>query len=55
LVTLELRIPQSRSDLIARLHRDSDIRHSEYEGNDVRLRVRVTPRAAQAYSDFRIQ
>jgi GTP-binding protein HflX len=52
LVTLELRIPQSRADLIARLHRDADIRHSDYEGNDVRLRVRVTPRAARAYSEF---
>ena len=54
LVTLELRIPQSRSDLIARLHRDADIRRSDYEGNDVRLRVRVTPRAAKAYADFRV-
>jgi len=54
LVTLELRIPQSRSDLIARLHRDADIRHSEYEGNEVLLRVRVPPRAARAYADFRV-
>jgi GTP-binding protein HflX len=54
LMTLELRIPQSRSDLIARLHRDADIRHSDYEGNDVRLRVRVAPRAAGAFAEFRV-
>jgi GTP-binding protein HflX len=52
LITLELRIPQSRADLIARLHRDADIRHTEYEGNDVRLRVRLAPRAAAAYAEF---
>jgi hypothetical protein len=40
--------------LIARLHRDADIRHSDYEGNDVRLRVRVTPRAAGAFAEFRV-
>ena len=54
LMTLELRIPQSRSDLIARLHRDADIRHSDYEGDAVRLRVRVTPRAAGAFAEFRV-
>jgi GTP-binding protein HflX len=52
LVTLELRIPQSRADLIARLHRDADIRHTEYEGNDVLLRVRLAPRAAASYAEF---
>ena len=53
LVTMELQIPQSRADLIARLHRDADIRHSEYIGNDVHLRVRLSPRAAKAYEAFR--
>ena len=54
LLTMELRIPQSRADLIARLHRDADIRHTEYEGNDVRLRVRLAPRAAQSFAAFRV-
>ena len=54
LVTLELQIPQSRADLIARLHREADIRHSEYIDNDVLLRVRLAPRAANAYSAFRV-
>jgi GTP-binding protein HflX len=54
LVTMELQIPQSRADLIARLHREADIRHSEYIDNDVRLRVRLAPKAASAYSTFRV-
>ena len=54
LITLELQIPQSRADLIARLHREADIRHSEYIDNDVRLRVRLAPKAASAYSTFRV-
>jgi len=53
LLTLELRIPQSRADLIARLHRDADIRHTEYDGNDVLLRARLAPRPAKAYEEFR--
>jgi GTP-binding protein HflX len=53
LVTLELKIPQLRADLIARLHRDADIRHSEYIDNDVYLRVRIAPRSAKAYEGFR--
>jgi len=52
LITLELRIPQSRADLIARLHRDADIRHTDYEGNDVLIRARLAPRAAAAYAEF---
>ena len=54
LLTMELQIPQSRADLIARLHRETDIRHSEYIDNDVRLRVRITPKASAAYSAFRV-
>jgi GTP-binding protein HflX len=54
LLTMELQIPQSRADLIARLHREADIRHSEYVDNDVRVRVRITPKAAAAYSAFRV-
>jgi 50S ribosomal subunit-associated GTPase HflX len=54
LLTLELRIPQSRADLIARLHRDADIRHTEYDGNDVLLRTRLAPRAAKVYEEFRV-
>ena len=54
LQTLELRIPQSRADLIARLHREGDIRHSEYIDNDIEMRVRLAPKAAAAYTAFQI-
>ena len=54
LQTLELRIPQSRADLIARLHREGDIRHSEYLDNDIQMRVRLAPKAAAAYTAFQI-
>jgi len=52
LVTLELRIPQSRSDLLARLHREADIRDLDYEGNFVHARVRLTPRTARDFEEF---
>jgi len=52
LITVELRIPQTRADLIARLHREADIRHTEYIDNDVLLRARISPRVAAAYSSF---
>ena len=52
LITLELRIPQNRAELIARLHREADIRSTEYIDNDVFLRARLSPKAASAYRDF---
>lgn len=55
LQTLELRIPQSRSDLIARLHREGDIRHFEYIGNDVFVRARLSPKAVTSYDAFRTE
>ena len=54
LLTVELRIPQSRSDLLARLHREADIRSTDYIGNDVRMRARLSPRAALAFAPFRV-
>ena len=52
LVTMELRIPQSRADLVARLHRDADIRYTAYDGDDVVLRARLPPRAASELKSF---
>ncbi|MGC3990449.1 MAG: 50S ribosome-binding GTPase [Chthoniobacteraceae bacterium] len=37
LVTLELAIPQSRSDLVARLHREANVLRLDYVGNEVHL------------------
>lgn len=53
LVTVELRIPQGRADLIARLHREADVRSTSYDGNDVCIRARLSPRAALAFQPFR--
>lgn len=52
LETLELRIPQSRHDLIARLHREADIRHTAYEGDAVLLRARIPVRLLDACRPF---
>ena len=52
LLTVELRIPQNRSDLIAKLHREADIRSTEYDGNDVCIRARLSPRASISYQSF---
>lgn len=52
LETLELAIPHERADLAARLHREGDVRESEYRDTHVLLRVRLSPRAAAAYRAF---
>ncbi len=41
-----LRIPQSRNDLISRIHRDGKVVSCDYEGNDVLLTV-VIPKALE--------
>ena len=41
-----LRIPQSRNDLVSRLHREGKVISSAYEGNDVLLQV-VMPKAME--------
>lgn len=41
-----LRIPQSRNDLISRIHRDGKVVSCDYEGNDVLLHV-VIPKALE--------
>lgn len=52
LLGIELRIPQSRADLIARLHREADLRSTEYDGNDVILRVRLPQRLMSEFTPF---
>ena len=52
---MDVRIPQSRSDLIARLHRDAVVLSTNYAGNDVLLSVRVSRRTAQNYAEFRLK
>jgi len=43
---LQLRIPQSRHDVVTRLHRDGKIISTDYEGQDVLLQA-VIPKAMQ--------
>jgi len=52
ITTINVRIPQSRSDLIARLHRDALVLATDYVGNDVELGVRVSRRMAHDYEAF---
>lgn len=54
LKTMEVRIPQSRSDLVARLHRQADVRATEYSGNHVVLRVRVPPKLEELIRPFEV-
>ena len=43
---LHLRIPQSRHDVVTRLHRDGKVISTDYEGQDVLLQA-VIPKALQ--------
>lgn len=51
--TIELRIPQSRSDLIARLHREAKVISTEYVDNDVKIVARAARRTTRDYEKFR--
>ena len=52
LVTLELAIPQSRSELVARLHREANVLRLDYVGNEVHLVASLSRRAATAFEKF---
>ncbi|MDF1814916.1 MAG: GTPase HflX [Verrucomicrobiales bacterium] len=49
---LELRIPQSRQDLVALLHREANILDQNYEGNDVLLTAIVPHIIKHRFDDF---
>jgi len=53
ITTVELQIPQSRADLIARLHREATLVSTEYVDNDVRLCARVSRRTLRDFEAFR--
>lgn len=55
IVTVEVRIPQSRSELIARLHREAVVFSTEYAGNDVVMRVRAAQHTLRDYEEFRLK
>jgi GTP-binding protein HflX len=50
--SLELFIPHSRYDLIARLHEVGHVQHEEQEDTGVRLHVRIPPSQAAAFTAF---
>jgi GTP-binding protein HflX len=49
---LNLRIPQSRQDLVALLHREGKILSQDYEGNDILLQTVVPTRLEAKVHDF---
>ena len=51
----DVRIPQSRADLIARLHREAVVLSTDYVGNDVLMRVRASQRTLLDYEEFRLK
>jgi len=53
--TINVQIPQSRSDLIARLHRDALVLSTDYIGNDVKLSARASRRTARDYGDYLVK
>jgi GTPase len=52
LLTLELAIPHSRHDLVARLHREADIRHTSYLDSSIHLRVRLPAKSAPTFTPY---
>jgi GTP-binding protein HflX len=52
LLTLELAIPQSRADLVARLHREANVLRLEYVGNEVHVIASLSQRAALVFEKF---
>lgn len=51
-VFVKLRIPQSESRLVSRVHSEGNIVNKEYEGNDVLLDAEVPAELAAAVRDF---
>ena len=53
ITTVDLQIPQSRADLIARLHRESTVLSTEYIENDVKLSAQLSRRTLRDYEAYR--
>jgi GTP-binding protein HflX len=50
-----LQLPQERSDLLARLHREGIVHETQYEGGLIRLRASVSARFRQSLAPFVIR
>ena len=51
-VTVELRIPPDRAELLARLHRDGVVRDLRYEGADAEVVATMSNRLLEAYLPY---
>ncbi|MEP6974075.1 MAG: GTPase HflX [Spartobacteria bacterium] len=51
-VTVELRLPPDRADLLARLHRDGSVRDLRYEGAFTEVVATMPARALETYAPF---
>jgi GTP-binding protein HflX len=54
-VTRELRLPATASAQIARLHRQSEVLHTEYGGDEVRIVAVLPPRLAAEFAEFVVE
>ena len=54
ITTVDLLIPQSRADLIARLHREATVLSTEYVENDVKLSAQLSRRTLRDYEAYRV-
>lgn len=51
-MTVELRLPAARADLVARLHRDGTVRELEYEGDVTKVVATIPTRALEIFAPF---
>ena len=51
-MTIELRLPAERADLLARLHRDGTVRDVEYEGQFTRVVATIPTRSLEVFAPF---
>ncbi len=51
-MTIELRLPAARADLLARLHREGTVNEVEYEGDQTRVVAMIPTRSLEAFAPF---
>jgi GTP-binding protein HflX len=51
-MTIELRLPAERADLLARLHRDGTVRDVEYDGQFTRVVATIPTRSLEVFAPF---
>ena len=51
-ITVDLRLPADRADLLARLHREGTIGELRYEGESTYLTATMPTRALEVYAPF---